>query len=200
MKLFEWINLAGLAIARARAQLFYRFFLGALGRKTALYRPMLVSNPDRMFIGSRVTIRNGARLEVIRVPGQVAPRLIIGDNVNIEQNVHIICGAEIQIGNDVSITGGVAIVDVNHPYRDISTSDKVGNRIECNGNYVRIGDGVFIGYGAVILPNVTIGARAVIGAGAVVTRDVPEYAVVSGNPAKVVKKYNFEQNKWETIK
>jgi acetyltransferase-like isoleucine patch superfamily enzyme len=200
MTVFELINLAGLAVARARAQIFYRCFLGKLGRKTAIYRPLLVSHPDRMFIGSRVTIRDGARLEVVRVAGLAPPRLVIGDNVNIEQNVHIVCGSEIIIGNDVSITGNVAIVDVNHPYEDISGTVKVGNRVECKDNFVRIGDGVFIGYGATILPNVKIGARAIIGAGAVVTKDVPEYSVVSGNPARVVKKYNFEQNKWETIK
>jgi len=160
---------------------------------------MLIANPQYISLGNNVAIRDGIRLEVVRSADGSSPRLEIGNNVNIEQNVHIICGSKIIIGNDVSITGGVAIVDVNHPYDDVTDPVKIGDRIQAAGNFVEIESGVFIGYGAIILPNVRIGKNSIIGAYSVVNRDVPEFSVVAGNPAKVVKKYSFENKIWERI-
>ncbi|MDR3548197.1 MAG: DapH/DapD/GlmU-related protein, partial [Candidatus Pacebacteria bacterium] len=76
-------------------------------------------------------------------------------------------------------------------YRHISTGN-VGALIVDEDSYVEIGDGSFIGYGAVILPNVRIGKRAVIGANSVVTHDVPDFSVVAGSPAKVIRTYSQE--------
>jgi acetyltransferase-like isoleucine patch superfamily enzyme len=60
-------------------------------------------------------------------------------------------------------------------------------------------DGVWIGGGAIITAGVHIGRNAVVGAGAVVTKDVPPYSVAIGNPAKVVKQYDFELKKWVKV-
>lgn len=195
---FGKLNFLALFGARLKTRLFYRYFFGSVGQGSAIFKPLLVSNPRRIFVGQKVLIRDGARLEVVQVPGGDA-RLLIGDNVNIEQNVHVVCGSNISIGNNVTITGQVAIVDIVHPYEDIENDIKIGARIDCIGNYVAIGDGAFIGFGAVILPNVKIGAHAVVGSLSVVTRDVPDYSVVAGNPAKVIKKFCFETNKWMKI-
>jgi len=62
---------------------------------------------------------------------------------------------------------------------------------------VVIGQGAFIGFNSIVLPNVTIGRNAVVGAHSVVTRDVPEYCVVAGNPAQIIKRYNFETRSWD---
>lgn len=199
MKFFEFLNYFILFFAKMKVFFFYRFFLGAVGHGVAIFKPLLIGNPHRIFIGDAVLIRSGARLEVVVTDKENMPSLIIGSNVNIEQNVHIICGSRVSIGNNVSITGGVAIVDVHHPYDDVSSDVKIGNRIQCVGNYIDIEDGVFIGYGAIILPNVKIGRNSVIGAYSVVNKDVPEFSVVVGNPAKVVKKYCFETNVWKKI-
>ncbi len=59
-----------------------------------------------------------------------------------------------------------------------------------------IADDAFIGINAVILPNVRGGRHAVVGAGAVVTHDVPDYCVAAGNPARVLRRYNFERRAW----
>jgi acetyltransferase-like isoleucine patch superfamily enzyme len=99
------------------------------------------------------------------------------------------------IGKDVSIAGRCAIVDVTHPYEDINAG-RIGSLIADNDSYVEVGDGAFLGYGAVILPNVRIGKRAVIGANAVVTHDVPEFSVVAGAPAKVMKVYSKKLQQW----
>ncbi|HEY0895880.1 MAG TPA: DapH/DapD/GlmU-related protein, partial [Sphingobacteriaceae bacterium] len=62
---------------------------------------------------------------------------------------------------------------------------------------VVISDNVWVGANAVITPGVTIGKHVVIGAGSVVTHDIPDYSVAVGIPARVVKKYNFDLKSWE---
>ena len=64
---------------------------------------------------------------------------------------------------------------------------------------VSIGDGCWIGEKVCILPGVTIGKKCVIGAGSVVTKSIPDYSIAVGNPAKVVKQYNFETQHWEKV-
>jgi len=115
----------------------------------------------------------------------------IGKNVIINEGITIISkiGWEehIEIGNRVAISSNVCLVATSNPpdskLRDYSSNfpnvDVVGDII--------IGDDVWIGTAAIILPNVTIGACSVVGAGAVVTKDVPPYCIVAGVPAKVIK-------------
>jgi len=167
----------------------------SLGRESVIYRPMLICNADCIEIGDRVSIWDGVRLEAVRDRHGRTPVLIIGSNTNIEQDVHIVCHNRIIIGKDVSITGRCAIVDVTHPYQDINAG-KIGNLIADDDSAVEIGDGAFLGYGAVILPNVRIGKRAVIGANSVVTRDVPDFSVAAGQPARVIKVYSPKMHQW----
>ena len=84
----------------------------------------------------------------------------------------------IEIGNSVQIGPHVTIVTDNHDLKDRYV-------LRCRG--VRIEDKVWIGAGATIMPGVTVGRNAVIAGGAVVTKDVPENAIVGGNPAKVIR-------------
>jgi acetyltransferase-like isoleucine patch superfamily enzyme len=98
----------------------------------------------------------------------------------------------VHIGSNVSITGNCSIVDVTHPFADARDPRKIGARIQEDDAIVEIGDGTFIGYGAVILPNVRIGTNAVIGANAVVMHDVPDYTVAAGAPAVVISRILHE--------
>jgi acetyltransferase-like isoleucine patch superfamily enzyme len=189
----------GLALShlywRIKARLFYRFLFKRIGAGTVIVRPMLILNADCIEIADHVLIRDGVRLEAVRDPYGRTPSLTIGTNTNIEQDVHIVCHNRVTIGKDVSITGRCAIVDVTHPYQDISAG-KIGDLIANDDSFVEIGDGAFLGYGAVILPNVRIGKRAVIGANSVVTHDVPDFSVAAGGPAKVIRVYSEKLQQW----
>ncbi len=174
---------------RIKAILIYRLMFKRLGRRSVIYSPMLLHNADCIEIGDDVLIRDGARLESVRDPYGRTPRLVIGSNTNIEQNAHIVCHSRVTIGEGVSIAGHCSIVDVTHPH-DGSGPARIGDRILDEDSYVEIGDGAFIGIGAVILPNVRIGCGAVVGANSVVTKDVPPYTVAAGVPAVVLRKYS----------
>jgi acetyltransferase-like isoleucine patch superfamily enzyme len=161
-----------------------------MGKQCVIRKPMLLKNCANAHLGNRVSIREGTRIEIVYDRADRIPELRIGDNVNIEQNVHIVCHSRVLIGSNVSITGHCAIVDVTHPYQRSNETEKIGNRILDEDSFVEIGDGSFLGFGSIILPNVKIGKMAVIGALSVVTRDVPDYGVVAGNPAQLLKVYS----------
>ena len=111
-------------------------------------------------------------------------------------------GASIEIGNRVLISHGVNVFDnLTHPlsaparhahFRHIATKGHPAD-IELGDLPVRILDDAWISAGATILPGVTIGCGAIVGAAAVVTKDVPDYAIVVGNPARIVRYLSSEE-------
>ena len=109
-------------------------------------------------------------------------RLVVGDNSYIGNNCTVDCSAPVRIGRNVEIAYGAMIVTGTHrvgahAYRAGPTDPRP----------VTIGDGCWIGAGALILPGVTIGDGAIVGAGSVVTEDVAPDTVVAGNPARPVR-------------
>jgi len=96
--------------------------------------------------------------------------------------------AEIQIGNHVSLGGNVRIMDHDfHSLDAIVRRDPVADKANCRAERIVIGDDVFVGANAIILKGVSVGARSVIGAGAVVTlRNIPPDSIVAGNPARII--------------
>jgi acetyltransferase-like isoleucine patch superfamily enzyme len=125
------------------------------------------------------------------------PTLRIGDRVNIEQGVHIVCNCEITIENDVSITPYCVIVDTDHPHDPPDRGPKIGNRLSTQPSSVHIGEGSFIGAHTVILPNVKIGKYCVIGAGSVVNKSIPDYCVAAGIPAKILSVFDTSTRRWK---
>lgn len=85
------------------------------------------------------------------------------------------------------LSPNVYITDCDHEYRDIEVP-VIDQGIVQKGQIVSIGDGSYIGINAVIVGNVKIGKHCVIGANSVITKDVPDYCVAVGSPAKVIKR------------
>jgi acetyltransferase-like isoleucine patch superfamily enzyme len=88
----------------------------------------------------------------------------------------------------------VFIGDTYHDYRDPNAA--VLDQPMSDPRPVVIGDGAFLGVGSVILPGVAIGERAYVAAGAVVTKNVPANAVVAGNPARIIKRWDERGQRW----
>lgn len=108
--------------------------------------------------------------------------VVIGDHTRI--GIHNTVIGPVTIGSHVNLAQGITVTALNHNYKE------TGKRIDQQGvstNPVVIGDDVWIGANAVILPGVTLGNHCVIAAGAVVTKDVPPHSLVAGVPAKIIK-------------
>ncbi len=108
--------------------------------------------------------------------------IIIGENSFINYNCTILDAAWVRIGNDVKIGPGCHLVTPRHP------TDHLARRGTCETSYpITLEDDVWLGANVTILPGVTVGARSIIGAGAVVVKDIPADSVAVGNPARVIK-------------
>ena len=119
--------------------------------------------------------------------------LIIGDDTYIGHHTLITGGKSIiRIGNKCDISSNVTIISGSH------NIDPNGERIAGKGfsKDITIKNGVWVGAGSIILGGVTIGEKSIIAAGAVVTKDVPAYTIVGGNPAKPIKFYDKHSNTW----
>ena len=120
---------------------------------------------------------------MVHFTSKVKGRITIGENVWVSFAASGGCYIQgingIEIGDNTIFAPGVKIISANHSKSDLNKWDKTSP--------IRIGKNVWIGANAVILPGVEIGDHAVIGAGSVVTHDVPSHAVAAGVPAKVIK-------------
>lgn len=101
---------------------------------------------------------------------------------------------EVIIEDDVLFAAFVHVTDHSHDYRDV-TKPVSKQGIFSKGPVV-IKKGAWLAFGCHILSGVTVGENSVVAANAVVTKDVPPYSVVAGNPARVVSRFDFEQNNW----
>lgn len=108
--------------------------------------------------------------------------LTVGDRTFINFNLTALDVAPISIGDDVQIGPNVQLLTPTHPVEPGPRRDKLEA-----ASPIRIENNVWIGGGAIILPGVSVGENSVVGAGAVVTRDVPPNTVVAGNPAKPLR-------------
>lgn len=160
-----------------------------------------------IYVGKNTKILNSDNL-IFEGNNQIAPycvicpygngKIIFKGNVDIGMFSRITCLNKIQLGSNLMTGPNVFISDYNHLYEDINTPIS-SQGIDAGDNTITIDDDCWIGTNVVICGNVHIGKHVVIGAGSFVNKDIPSYCVAVGNPAKVVKKYNFERKKWEKV-
>ena len=143
---------------------------------------------------NQVPIENTA--EIVRLNVDYGCHITIGDNFYANMDCIFLDVNRVTIGNNVMVGPRVGFYTAGHPIvADIRIED-----LEF-GSPIVVEDNVWIGGSAVILPGVTIGKNAIVGAGAVVTKDVPANSIVGGNPAKVIRMINDQdRQKWEQAK
>lgn len=168
------------------------------GRKSSIHKPYLqLSGLKNVVIGENTTILENARIAVY---GDFEnSSIIIGNRCYIGYGFTVLSKASnrIRIGNDVLIASNVCITNENHgidPENEVPYMNQ-----EITGKDISIGTGTWIGQNVCILPGVSIGKKSIIGAGSVVTKSVPDYSIAVGNPARVIKTYNFNDHCWERI-
>lgn len=143
-----------------------------------------ISIGNNTIIGQRVLLQCWDKYEEVKF----SPQIQIGDNCSIRDDGHITCANKIIIGNNVRIGPKVLITDNSHgaSTRELLDMNPIKRPLYSKGP-IYIKDNVWIGEKVSIMPNITIGKGAIIGANSVVTKDIPDYAIVGGNPAKILK-------------
>lgn len=167
------------------------------GENTIIAKPFLqLSGCNNIEIGENTTILSNCRLCVYG-NGSNTDYISIGDNCYIGFGFTALASskAKVVIGNNVLFASNVIVTNENHGM-DPENSVPYMNQ-ELSAKDVNIGDGCWIGEKVCVLPGVSIGTKCVIGAGSVVTKSIPDYSIAAGNPAKVLKTYNFGTRKWE---
>lgn len=142
-------------------------------------------SPNLVQVGNNVKICEHAWFNATDDRGDCKPTLTIGDGTYIGRFVHINAWQEVVIENDVLIADRVFISDCEHMH--INTEVPIIRQGDTFKGAVRLREGCWLGIGVVILPGVVVGRNSVVAANSVVTKDVPDYTVVAGMPAKIVK-------------
>jgi acetyltransferase-like isoleucine patch superfamily enzyme len=178
-KLFWFLNSFFLRLAFKRIGLF-----SYIGKTVFIYggKGVLIGNKVRIFPGLRIETHNNGKI-------------VIEDDISIQQNFHITSSHEtLIIGSHTTILGNVFITNIDHDYKQI------GKHILKQPYIVKktgIGENCFIGYGAAIQAGTILGKQCIVGANSVVRGNYPDYCVIVGAPARVVKRYNADSGIWE---
>jgi len=169
-------------------------------KKVRLIRlPFDLRNRKNIYFGTGLTTGFGCRIEAYPLNKTSNKIIKFGENVEINDYVHIAAGENVSIGNNVLIASKVYISDINHGnYKNINQDSPLvkPNDRKLSTSPVIINDNVWIGEGVCIMPGVTIGFGCIIGAMSTVTKSIPDYSIAVGTPAVVIKKYNFDTNEW----
>ena len=166
-------------------------FFGKYGLKSYMGKPLILTGIKNFYFGEKVRIYPGARIESFD-----GGKIEIGDNVSIGQNFHCTSGKgeTLYIGKNTTFSGNVCITNIDHEYRNIDDFILDQPRLI---KKTSIGENSFVGYGAMIQAGTVLGKQCVVGANSVVRGHYPDYCVLAGVPAKIIKKYNIETKKWE---
>lgn len=162
------------------------------GKKSTVIFPFKIIGAKKIKIGKGVFIGENSWVEVLNVSNK-NPALDIGNNTYIGRFCHIMSGESIVIKNDVLIADKVYITDHTHTFGDVTKPyKKQGIKLI---KKICIGEGAWLGENVSVI-GACIGKQSIVGANSVVTKDIPDYCIAVGSPAKVIKRFNFEESQW----
>lgn len=167
-----------------------QFFYMKKGKNSVIYRS--VRKDIVPFNG--FSLGKSSVIEDYTIINNAVGEIIIGNHTRIGMGNTII--GPVMIGNNVILAQNVVTSALNHNFEDVLTTI---NQQGVKTDQIIIENNVWIGANSTILAGVHIGEHVVVGAGSVVTKDIPPFSVVVGNPAKIIKKYDFQVKKWITV-
>ncbi len=166
---------------------------GILFPTIALYGEPYIRIGRDVIVGPYCTLSAGV------MPGHVPdndPVVTIGDAVLIGRGSGIVAHRSVTIGDGVFTGHNVYVTDANHGYEDVR--ETIGRQF-AGPKSVAVGAGSWLGHGSIVLPGARVGEHVAVGAGAVVTGDLPSYSVAVGNPARVIRRYDTERSAWVRV-
>lgn len=175
-----------------------------ISRKARLFRfPIVIRGRKFIDFGEQLTTGFGCRLEGFAGNNPTGVKLHFGNNVQINDYVHMVAMENITIGDNVLMASHVFISDNSHgSYKgdDRDSSPEVPpTEREYSTSPVIIGKNCWIGEGVIIMPGVEIGEGCVIGAHSIVNKSIPPKTIAVGAPAKVVKIWDDVNNQWRKV-
>jgi acetyltransferase-like isoleucine patch superfamily enzyme len=180
-----------------RLDQFYTYWLSrefkSIGENPHIARPVYLMGGQYISIGKEFASLPGLRIECWDkyIDNKYTPDLSIGDNVYMNYNVHIGCINRISIGNNVLFASNIYISDHSHGLTDgVDINIPPALRSLVSKGPVIIKDNVWIGENVSIMPDLTIGKGCIIGANSVVTKSFPDYSIIAGVPAKMIRTIN----------
>lgn len=173
--------------------------LGSYNTRFNIMGDITITHPECIYLGKNVGIGGNTYLgPVTRYAGiSYNPKIIIGEGTWVGKNCSIAAIDKVEIGKHVLFAGHVHITDHSHGYEDINMP--IAPQPLISKGPVIIEDDCWLGFSCEILSGVHIGKHCVVAARSVVTKDVPPYSIVAGNPARIVKRYNNGTKQWERI-
>jgi len=164
------------------------YFKSVMGKNCYIAKGVNIKNGKLLALGSNVSLRPNVEIFVGR-------GISIGNGTDIGTRSRISCTNICKIGSNVLISPNVYITDCDHRY-DMIEIPIISQGVVEHENFVEIGDDSYLGINSVLVGNIKIGKHVVVGANSVVTKNVPDFCVVAGVPAKVIKRYNIDIKDW----
>lgn len=183
-------------IRRRLCQIWRRRTTGLSAPGLNLGARVSVSRKGRVELGENVIIGHDSSFTFNPIDGN-CPRIVLGKGVNLGKFNDFGCSEAIIIEDYVITAPYVHITDRDHCYEDIHTP--IMHQPTRVRGAVRIGAGSWLGFGVQVMSGVTIGRNCVVAAGAIVTKDIPDYCVAGGNPARILRQYNPQTKAWERV-
>ncbi len=193
------------AVGLQLRRLVYPSLIARVGKGTIFGRDVVLRHPGKIAIGDNVVVDDGC---VLDARGESNAGIVIGNEVMLARQVvlgckngdirvgdgvgigaysivHAIGSSGVTVGNNAVIGAYTYLVGGSHYHYERTDIPIAQQGLDLKGG-IRIGDNVWLGARVTVLDGVTVGRDAIVGAGAVVTKDVPDYAIVAGVPARVV--------------
>lgn len=173
----------------------------SIGWKVVFQEQVTIRNSKNISLGSYVSLDKNVLLQVINRASKNTsvrtPKLLVKNRVGIGANSVINCAESIVIEDNVMIGPSCTVIDYEHKYSDVAVP------INQQGLHkiapITIKEGAWITSNVTVCPGVTIGKNAVVGANSLVNKDIPDFSLAVGCPARVIKTYDTDTGKWVRI-
>lgn len=165
--------------------------------------PFVLRGKPYIDFGKNLTTGFWCRFESYPMDNDPRVRLKLGDNIQMNDYVHISAVDSVEIGDNCLLASHVYISDNSHGRYESGENDSSPDVAPALREYikapVKIGKNCWFGEGVIVMPGVTIGDGCVIGAHSVVNKSIPTASIAVGSPARVVKQYNRVTQRWEKV-